>query len=175
MELEIPSGIEVSVVEEESLLRIKGRLGSTEKRFNTKFTNVSIKGGKLFIEPGRNAKLKKRSELVEQALSNEARSAFAGVQDGIEQRMEIVYAHFPISVEVKGKRLMVKNLFGRRVPTGAGIVGDTKIEIKGQELMVKGVDNYDVGQTVANIRKACAARGYDSRVFQDGIYKPKAD
>ena len=42
--------------------------------------------------------------------------------------------------------------------------------VKGQDVTIKGVDKYDVGQTIANIRKGCYSRGYDTRVFQDGLY-----
>ncbi len=44
------------------------------------------------------------------------------------------------------------------------------MEVKGQDVTVKGLDKYEVGQTVANIRRGCYARGYDTRVFQDGLY-----
>lgn len=79
--------------------------------------------------------------------------------------------HFPIALEVKGNTLLIKNLFGERIPREAKIVGDTKLEVKGQEIIVKGVDIYDVGQTITNIRKACKVKQKDTRIFQDGIYE----
>ena len=30
--------------------------------------------------------------------------------------MKILYAHFPTSVEIKGKKMYLKNLFGEKVP-----------------------------------------------------------
>ena len=45
-----------------------------------------------------------------------------------------------------------------------------KVEIKGDEVVVSGIDKEAVGQTAANIEQTTRIRGYDPKVFQDGIY-----
>ncbi|MDE1851090.1 MAG: 50S ribosomal protein L6 [Candidatus Micrarchaeota archaeon] len=167
-EIEIPSGTTVQFNEGE--IAIKGKLGSTRKKFNVKLNTYKQEGSKITIGWTKNKKLVKKAELAATATSNEVRDAIKNVNEGIETNMKVLYAHFPMSLELKGRSLHLKNVFGEKVPRTADIVGDTKIEIKGQDVKVKGVDRYDVGQTIANIRKACKARGYDTRVFQDGIY-----
>ena len=93
-----------------------------------------------------------------------------GVNTYYEKKMRIVFAHFPINVEIKGDRLHINNIIGERVPRISKIVGTTKIEAKGQNVRVYGTSLDDVSQTAGNIRLVCKIRNKDSRVFQDGIY-----
>ena len=37
-------------------------------------------------------------------------------------------------------------------------------------MILSGIDKEKVGQTMANIEQATRVRGFDIRVFQDGIY-----
>ncbi len=172
-EIDVPEGVEVKIAE--SMLMLKGKSGSSSKKINTRLLKVAVEGGKITVKGSPNKKLEKVSALAAQAFSSEVRSAINGVVNGIEKRMVIFYAHFPITIEVKNKQVYIKNIFGEKVPRVTEIVGDTKVEVKGQDVIVRGADPYDVGQTVANLRKACYSRGYDTRVFQDGIYISKAE
>ena len=170
-EINIPSGVAVTV--EGSTVKIKGKLGSTSKQFNRRMIAVKTQGGKIIVTEAGNKKLLKRSGYAAMAFSSELGTSVSGVQEGISQKMVIFFAHFPMTIEIKGSKIMVKNIFGERAPRETSIVGDTKVDVKGHDVIVKGVDRYDVGQTVANIRKICFARGNDTRVFQDGVYKTK--
>ena len=38
------------------------------------------------------------------------------------------------------------------------------------DVVVKGADREKVGQTAANIERACRIKKRDRRVFQDGVY-----
>ncbi len=167
-EIAIPSGVKVEVDGE--LVTIKGKLGSTTKKASSKFATVKVSGNKITIEEVKHKKLPRKSVLATHAVNTELTDAVIGVEKGVEAKMKVLYAHFPTSIEIKGKKMYLKNLFGEKVPSEISRVGDTKIEVKGQDVTIKGVDKYDVGQTIANIRKGCYARGYDTRVFQDGLY-----
>ena len=98
------------------------------------------------------------------------RNMVKGASEGYSHKLKIVFAHFPMSVEIKGPKLIIKNFLGEKQPRNAKIVGSTKIEVKGQEVTVSGCSKEHVGQTIANIRSATKIVGRDSRVFQDGIY-----
>lgn len=167
-ELEIPSGVTLAV--NGSDVTVKGKLGSTVKRTNAKFVSVSISGSKVTISEVKNKKLSKKSALAAKAFSSVLTDTIKGVQDGIEVKMKVLFAHFPTSIEVRDGAIYLKNLFGEKVPRKIEIVGSTKVEVKGQDVTIKGLDKYEVGQTIANIRRGCYARGYDTRVFQDGLY-----
>ncbi len=167
-ELEIKNGATVAV--ENGIVTIKGKHGSTTKKLDPRLVSVKVDGSKVIVSAAGNKKLQKKAALAEMAFSTEIRDAIQSVTEGIERKMTVVFAHFPMSISVTGKDVVIKNIFGEKVPRIARIVGDSKVQIKGQDVTVTGADKYDVGQTMANIRIACKARGQDSRVFQDGIY-----
>jgi large subunit ribosomal protein L6 len=165
--LDIPNGVQVSVSGE--IVTIKGKLGSATKKINERFFSVKTEPNKIHIEMTKNKKLEKIANLAVLAFSAELVSSMKSVNTGIEKKMVVFFSHFPMVIEVKGRTINIKNIFGERVPRTTEIVGDTKVEVKGQEVMIRGVDAYDVGQTIANIRTACYSIG-DTRVFQDGVY-----
>ena len=110
----------------------------------------------------------------DKALSNtveaHVRNMAIGVVSGYAKKLKILYSHFPISVELKGREMLIKNFLGEKQPRKSRIIGQTKVEVKGQEVFVSGPSKEEVGQTIANIKSATRIRNRDSRVFQDGFY-----
>ena len=98
------------------------------------------------------------------------RNMIHGVTEGWEYRMKIVYAHFPIKASVKGDTFVIENFLGEKYPRRTRIVGGTKVTVKGDQVLLAGADIEEVGQTAANIERATKIKGYDPRIFQDGIY-----
>jgi large subunit ribosomal protein L6 len=82
----------------------------------------------------------------------------------------VIYAHFPVTVKVQGKKVVVENFYGERSPRVAEIVGDTKAEVQGEDIVLNGVSIQDVGQTAANLEQATMVKRKDQRVFLDGVY-----
>lgn len=164
IEVVIPEGVEIKIEKEGEITRVKvkGPKGEEEKLFNDKSLSVEIKQGKLEVKS-------KRKEMINTVRAH-IRNLIEGVTEGFKKKMVIRYAHFPITVEVKGKEVIIKNFIGERKPRKARIMGNTKITVKGQEIIVEGTSKEDVTQTVANIRQATKIRKKDPRVFQDGIY-----
>jgi large subunit ribosomal protein L6 len=79
-----------------------------------------------------------------------------------------------MTLKVQGSILTITNLFGERIPRKAELPWSpaevtVKVENK-TEVVVSGADKEKVGQTSANIERACRIRGRDRRVFQDGVY-----
>jgi large subunit ribosomal protein L6 len=168
-QVEIPNGISAKF--ESGYIVVSGKLGSGKIKVNEKLLNVKIDGDKIIIEPTQEKRLKRVALMAENALVGRLKGVFEGVDKGIERKLQVAFIHFPVSLELKGDTLLIKNLFGERAPRLAKIVGNTKLEIKGQELKVRGVDPYEVGQTITNIEKACKILNKDTRIFQDGIYE----
>lgn len=160
--IEIPKEVEVEV--KGSTVSVKGKKGKVEKSFNMRGLRIERKDSALEVEGGDGGKT--MANTVESHLKN----MFKGVTEGFSHRLQIVHSHFPISVEVKGKEVLIKNFIGEKKPRTAEIVGETKVEVKGNEVFVSGPDKEAVGQTCANISSATAISNKDSRVFQDGIY-----
>ncbi|OJI08153.1 50S ribosomal protein L6 [Candidatus Micrarchaeum sp.] len=150
---------------------IKGPLGSNERQFNDALLKVEINGPKIKVEPSpANKKLAKKAMVAEQSLAKELSNDSEGVVKYFEVNMEAVYAHFPLTIEVKPKEIIIKNMLGERAARAADIVGATKAEAKEKKLRIYGIKLEDVTQTAANVRKACRVRHKDERVFQDGVY-----
>jgi large subunit ribosomal protein L6 len=97
-----------------------------------------------------------------------------GLSEGFEYRLKAVYSHFPMTLKVEGSVLTINNLFGERVPRKAELPwtpAEVTVKVENKtEVVVSGADKEKVGQTSANIERACRIRGRDRRVFQDGIY-----
>jgi large subunit ribosomal protein L6 len=97
-----------------------------------------------------------------------------GISEGFEYRLKAVYSHFPMTLKVEGSVLQINNLFGERVPRKAELPwtpADVTVKVENKtEVVVSGIDKEKVGQTSANIERACRIRGRDRRVFQDGVY-----
>jgi large subunit ribosomal protein L6 len=79
-----------------------------------------------------------------------------------------------MTLKVQGNEMKITNLFGEKVPRIAALPwSPAEVEVKVQnktEVTVSGADREKVGQTAANIERACHIKKRDRRVFQDGIY-----
>jgi len=100
------------------------------------------------------------------------RSMLEGAKKGFTKELKLLYAHFPISIEVKGKDLLIKNFLGEKTPRKTKIAGEAKVVVKGQNVTISGADKEAVGQTAANLKRAMKIKLKDPRIFQDGIYEP---
>ena len=93
-----------------------------------------------------------------------------GVTEGFEYHLKLVYSHFPVKISAKGDTFMIENFLGEKRARTAKILEGVKVSIEKDIVKVSSIDKEKAGQTAANIEKATRIKGYDSRVFQDGIY-----
>jgi Ribosomal protein L6. len=66
--IEIPSGTQISVDNDDIV--IKGKLGSTKKKFNKKFASVKVEGNAVVIEGSKIKSMQRRASTAEHALAN---------------------------------------------------------------------------------------------------------
>ena len=102
------------------------------------------------------------------------RNMVRGVDEGFEYRLKAVFSHFPMSLKVEGQNFTISNLFGEKVPRVAKLPwtpAEVEVRVENKtDVIVKGADREKVGQSAANIERACKIKKRDRRVFQDGIY-----
>jgi len=165
-EAKIPEGVTAEAGA--GVLKVSGPKGRLEKKFDSRTLAVDVSGGAVRVSSS--ARASRKTAAAINSVAAHARNMFAGVTKGFEKKLAVVFAHFPISVEAKGKEVLVKNFLGEKLARTAKIVGDTKVAVSGQEITVTGPDKEAVGQTAANIIKATVVKARDERVFQDGIY-----
>jgi large subunit ribosomal protein L6 len=157
--MQIPEGVTFNVSGQD--IMAKGPAGEVGKKLPEK-VQVKVNGKEIEVI------------CAEKPLKNtfeaHVRNMLKGAKEGYKFKMKVVFAHFPITAEVKGENITIKNLGGEKVPRKTKVVGKTKVEVKGQEIFISGPDKDAVGQTVANIRNATKMKNKDHRIFQDGYY-----
>jgi large subunit ribosomal protein L6 len=165
-ELEIPDG--VTVTYDKPMITVQGPLGKTWKSFKKIPVTIEIKEEKVLFK-AQGTRNKSR------AIMNTSRSLIKnlceGVVEGYTIKMKIVFSHFPITVKVEGKTVLIENFQGERAPRKTKIWGETKVVPKGDDVIITGHVLTDVSQTAAEIENGSRVKNKDHRVFLDGVYK----
>ena len=146
---------------------VSGKLGTLTRRLFHPRLALSMEGAELRI---RSDLPSRREKAVVGTFAAHVRNMITGVSAGFTYKMKIVYAHFPMKAIVKGSEFVIENFLGEKAPRRAPILGETKVVVQGDQVLLTGPNVEEVGQTAANIEQATKIRGFDPRVFQDGIY-----
>ena len=162
----IPENVKVRLTGH--MLHVEGPLGKTHKNFKKIPVDIQINNDKIILKA-----LGGRKKYY--AILNTSKSLIQtlcdGVVNGYTIKMKIVYSHFPITVKVEGKKVLIENFQGERAHRVAKIWGNTKVVTKGDDLIITGMVLTDVTQTTAEIELKTKVKNKDHRVFLDGIYK----
>jgi len=164
-EVGIPEKVQISV--DQGKVTVKGPKGTLVRNFDLRRIKVVLNGKKVAV---RCEYPRYRDKAMVGTIESHILNMFHGVLEGYEYKMKIVYSHFPIKASVKGTTFVIENFLGERSPRKTRILGETKVTVKGDEVSLSGINIEDIGQTAANIELATKIRGFDPRVFQDGIY-----
>ena len=166
VEIQIPKDVKVSL--KGGMLQVQGPLGKVYKNFKKIPVLIQINDNKILLR-------KTGERKKHQAILNTAKSLIqtlcTGVVDGFTIKMKIVYSHFPVTVKIEDKKVLIKNFQGERAPRISMIKGDTKVVVKGDDVILTGPVLTDVSQTAANIQLKSKVKNKDHRVFLDGIYR----
>ena len=108
--IKIPEGVKAEI--NGNLVKVTGSLGTNERKFNDGLMQVKIENGELVIIKTNYKKLDKKASNVIAAFTKEITNDFKGVNEYFETNMEAVFSHFPITLEVQGKNLIIKNMLG---------------------------------------------------------------
>lgn len=164
-EVTIPEN--VKIIQEGNIIIVEGKNGKIKKDFTNIPIKLAFEDNKIMIHPpGQRRKDLALINTVKSILS----SMIKGVETGFTYKLKIIFSHFPISVKVKDKKVIVENYFGERSSRISKIVGDTQVEISGEDVIVKGPSLEDVSQTATNIESSTKIKNKDQRVFLDGVY-----
>ena len=168
--IEIPDGISIDV--EKFKVKVAGPKGNLEKDFYSPLfaKEISIKKTDNKIVISSESKRKKVKAMVG-TIGSHVLNMAEGVKQGFSVKLKIVYMHFPFTVKITGREILINNFLGEKTPRKTIIVGDCKVEINGDEITVTGINKEDVGQTAANLERSTWIKARDRRVFQDGIFR----
>lgn len=164
-QVEIPEGVAVSL--NGNTVTVKGPKGEVSRQLSYPEIEITKEDSHLVV----NSRLdRKRQRAMVGTLAAHIGNMIAGVTRGYEYKMKVVYSHFPIQLKAASDELVINNFLGERRSRFAKILPGTKVVIGKDEVVISGIDKECVGQTMANIEQATRVRGFDIRVFQDGIY-----
>ncbi|MBU3896739.1 MAG: 50S ribosomal protein L6 [Nanoarchaeota archaeon] len=166
---QIPEGVNVEINNFE--ITVTGKKGKLEKNFaNPVFTNkIKIVKTDKEVKVSTDSDKRKIKAMIGTIVAY-LKNMSVGVTDGYKYTMKIVYMHFPFTVKLDGKVIIIGNFLGGKALRKSKIIGDTNVEIKGDDVIVTGVNVEEVGQTCANLETATKIKDRDRRVFQDGIF-----
>ncbi|MEM2759888.1 MAG: 50S ribosomal protein L6 [Nitrososphaerales archaeon] len=164
-EIEIPDKVIAKFAN--NILEISGPKGTVRKDFLKIPVNLAVDNKRITITPFGS---RRKDRAVTNTCRSVIRNMITGVLEGYTYKLKIVYAHFPISIKIKGKQISIENFFGERSPRVVDIIGDCKASVEGEDLVVKGPSLEDVSQTAANVELGTLIKEKDKRVFLDGLY-----
>ncbi|MHC1599355.1 MAG: 50S ribosomal protein L6 [Candidatus Methanospirareceae archaeon] len=167
----IPEGVNATITGKK--VKVEGPRGAIEREFWYPGLHLQAEqkdGGNEVVIKSNSSRKKIRA--IAGTYASHIKNMITGVTEGFFYKLVIVHAHFPMQVALtkEGDAVSVSNFLGERKPRIAKIVEGVKVELKGKEIVVSGINKEAVGQTAADIEQTTRIKGYDPRVFQDGIY-----
>jgi len=163
--IQAPDNVEIAL--EGRKITVKGPKGTLVRDFAFAPVSIELEGKnmRVWAEWPR----KKEASLVG-TLRSHIENMITGVTKGFTYKLKIVFSHFPISVKLKDKTVLIENFTGERNPRKAKVVGNAQVKIQSEDIFIQGMDVEEVSQTAANIEQATKVKRKDPRIFLDGLY-----
>ena len=106
-EVEIPEG--VTITQKKHMLTFVGPLGKTHQSFRKIPVNLEITDSKVLLTT---IDQRKKDYAILHAARSLIRNICEGLITGYTIKMKVVFAHFPITVKVEGKDVIIENFQG---------------------------------------------------------------
>jgi len=167
---DIPKQVKVTV--DARVVTVSGPRGTLSRNF--RHINVDLQS----IRKGRSILLtcwfgNRKERACMRTVRSHIENMITGVTKGFEYKMRLVYAHFPINVNLEADHVKVNNFLGekrgRTIIIRPGVKVVKSVDVK-DELVLSGYDINAVSQTAADIQQSTRVCDKDIRKFLDGIY-----
>lgn len=165
IELEIPKDEGIEITAEKGEVHIKKDGKEAKRRFSGAV--IEKHGDKIIVKTKRSTKREKK---VINTIVAHIKNMIKGLKENFEYKLQICAVHFPMSVEVKGREVIVKNFLGETKERKAKIIPGVEVKIERDIITVSSSNKEHAGQTAANIEKSAQIKDKDRRIFQDGIF-----
>ncbi len=163
--VEVPDNVQVKI--DGKRVEVIGEKGRLVRDFSYAPVSISLEGNTVKVQ---SEWPRKKEAAITGTVAAHIRNMIIGVSEGFTYKLKIVFSHFPISVKVEDKKVIIENFIGEKSSRVAEIRGDTKVIVQSEDVIVQGINLEDVSQTAANIEQATKVKKKDPRVFLDGIY-----
>jgi large subunit ribosomal protein L6 len=163
--IQVPDGVTISVADKK--VTVQGAKATLTRDFS--YAPISIDADAKSISLSAQWPRKKESAMVG-TIESHIKNMITGVTKGYTYKLKIVYSHFPITVKIQDRAVLVENFTGERRARKAKILGDVKVKLETDDIIVQGANLEDVSQTAANIETMTRVTNKDPRVFLDGLF-----
>jgi large subunit ribosomal protein L6 len=164
-EINIAEGVEVTI--EPTAIKVKGPNGELERRFYSPAIKISKKENTIIFEVKNAAK---REKMMMKTTEAHIKNMIKGVTEGFEYTLKVCSGHFPMTVALEGREVIVKNFLGESIPRKSKIPEGADVQINGNDITVKSINKETAGQAAAKIEAITRMTNKDRRRFQDGIF-----
>ena len=152
---------------EQGTLRITGKNGEASREISHPMIQVGVEVNEIVMRVPRDTKNQKRMLNTHDA---HVRNLVRGADEGHVYKLKICASHFPMTVQVAGSQLVIKNFLGEKFPRTLALKEGATVKVDGQIITVESANKETAGTVASDIEKLTRRPGFDPRVFQDGIY-----
>lgn len=161
----IPEGVNFSY--SNGFVKVSGPKGEVEKKLFHPGLDIVSADGNVNLSY---CKATKREKAMIFTFVAHIKNLFKGVTQGHTYELKICSGHFPMNVSLSGDSFTVKNFIGEKVPRTLKIKNNVSVKISGDQIIVEHINKEFASQIAADIETLTKRRGFDTRIFQDGIY-----
>jgi large subunit ribosomal protein L6 len=161
----IPDGVTITL--EGRKVTVKGKKATLSRDFS--YAPLTLESDGKNVRVWAQWPRKKETAMVG-TIESHIKNMIVGATKGYTYKLKIVFSHFPITVKVQDKSVLVENFTGERRARRAKILGDVKVKVEPDDIIVQGANLEDVSQTAANIETMTRVTNKDPRVFLDGLF-----
>jgi len=170
-EIKLPD--KVSTQLDKRLLTLKGAKGEVKRHLPDKRISMEYKDKTIILKAGKFNKVKKK--IMESYVAHIKNMIKGSLEGHNKYILKICSGHFPMNVSVNKNELSVKNFLGEKIPRTLKLKDGATVAIEGDKIIVESSSKEIAGQVSADIEQLTRRTGYDSRIFQDGIYTINKD
>ena len=164
-DIELPDNSSASI--HGQILLIKGPKDEVKKEFKQHNISISVDDKKIFLESKSGTKEDKK---IMGSLAAHIKNMIRGSQQKHVYTLKICSGHFPMNVSISNNKLFVKNFLGEKIPRVLQLKEGAYVKVEGDLIHVESANKEIAGQVSADIEQLTRRPGYDTRIFQDGIY-----
>ncbi len=133
--LEIPKGVTLTL--DGRTLHAKGKLGSVVRPFPSDALTLHVQGTAVALEL-RLPSHRRQSQALLRTWAAHVANIAGGLTQGVEARLKVVAAHFPMKVQVRGEELVIENFLGEKHPRSTHLRPGTKANVEGEIVTITG-------------------------------------
>uniref|UniRef100_A0A0G4GBE2 Large ribosomal subunit protein uL6 alpha-beta domain-containing protein n=1 Tax=Chromera velia CCMP2878 TaxID=1169474 RepID=A0A0G4GBE2_9ALVE len=168
--MKIPDGVTVDI--KSRVVTVKGKYGTLTRNFRHMPVDIKKKDDQIVVELWFAGG--KQIAVIRTVLSH-MKNMIIGVTKKFQYKMRLVYAHFPINVNIikGGGCIEIRNFLGEKRVRAVDMLEGVKIDKSNSvkdELILEGPDIENVSRSAALIHGATLVRKKDIRKFLDGVY-----